>query len=141
MGQGLAERVFLGVRQWNEDSCLPACIATVLRVMPETVPAVDFSAGAGRWWEPYQRALRAALGYELVSLDPAEVFAGYWIALVDSLTRDAPAGHAVVMRGTHLIWDPGHGEPLYERVGPEDAKFALHLLPLDPGGLDSCPDD
>lgn len=125
--------LFHGVRQPTPSSCLSACIASILRVPIHRTPIIRLDVGA-EWLDLYNAELRERLGFELVTLDPTPVFAGYWIAVVPSLNLDAPGGHAVVMKGSALVWDPANAAR-YEGIDMEIVSQAMFLLPLEPGML------
>lgn len=122
--------VLEGVVQPTPSTCLSACIATILGVPVHRTPAVNVGIGEA-WFDRFNDELRDLLGYEMLSLDQEPVFRGFWIAVVPSLNRDAPGGHAVVMHSNELIWDPCRGEK-YTEVPIDIVTHAIFLLPLHP---------
>lgn len=116
----------LPVEQPTWDSCLQACLASVLEWPLEAVPAVDHDCEL--WFDRYNADLQPA-GLRLEIFVPMR-FPGYWIAEVPSLVNAAPGTHVVVMHAGSLVWDPSTRKK-YERVDPGAVLSTILMVPLD----------
>lgn len=116
------------VTQPTSDSCLKACIASVLEVDVALLPDVDHSLPGPGWLDRYNELLMP-WGLRVETFLPFR-FDGVWIAEVLSKREDAPGNHVVVMRGLELAWDPALGDK-YERVDPADVLMTMLLVPVD----------
>lgn len=121
------------VRQPTYDSCVAACVATILHWPVEATPHVDHSLPAGEWWDPYVDAVREQLDVELVPLEPDPPPAGLWMAFLPSLNIPGKP-HAIVMRGRDVAWDPSN-DGRYEVVDLAIVQHAIVFVPLDPAGV------
>lgn len=131
------------VEQRQLDDCLWACIASVLGFDPLEgngwVKAL--AAPTAAVWDP----ILVRHGFHFITAPPSVVAnsqSALWILVARSL-HDEHDGHAVVMRGRALVWDPGHRIPRYDQArvdnelanatGAGNGRTAILLLPTDPG--------
>lgn len=122
----------LRVQQFD-DSCLQACVASILEVPAELLPR--FTSG-DQWLEVWNNGARRAAGVELVHFAPTYLPVGEWIAVVPPKV-DTPEGHghAVVMRKRQLVWDPSDGWARYEEVHPHEVLGVLQIVISDAARL------
>lgn len=143
------------VEQRHDSDCVAACLAALFELPIDGMPSFwveGASAGA-----QYRRVRRwcAARGFHwyfstyggndcprlkdfVAQQDPDSSFPprGYWIAQISSVDRlrDGDPNHAVVMKGRHLVFNPGG--PVKEAIDGPWFLIGYYLLtPLDPSKL------
>ena len=121
----VTERTFVDMQRvgvLGEGDCLMACVASILGVPLESLPAIT-SENGDQWWSIFCGAARSH-GFEVrESVDPP---AGYSIAVGPSPRWDGQENHAVVALDGVIVHDPHPS-----RSGVTSIIYWLELRALD----------
>lgn len=124
-----------GVLQPTLDTCVPACVATILgRDSIDGLPLMGDHETSR--WAIYNRDLSEATGWELARLNRSLLAStrGIWMGLVPVRGfRTAIVQHAVVMDDQRMVWDPAQDINRVDRpVTIAEVHAGFRLVPLYP---------
>lgn len=147
--QERAGAVVIAVEQRYDFDCVQSCLASIFEVPYEAAPVIwepDSDTHRADWLFVLNQWLRER-GFGLQNFHRREGdnpqrspwhFVGYWIGGVWSPRFTEPDGspgaHAVVMRGSDLVWDPNPRRDM----GHLGFYCADVLMPLDPARFESA---
>lgn len=109
------------VPQWNDVTCLAACVATILSLPADRVPE-PVLAPVETWFARYNADLIATTGHALIPIPVQPAWPGYWIA---SLRLAEETSHAVVYKGDTLAFDPGTTDYFADHPRPDPYRGCL----------------